>query len=250
MTSLHIEKISESLYGRAWVLLERFFRVPKEPPTLPVRPNESLETFRPSEGFRDYLKFWFWLGLLVVDLVLFIILIAIYVASPLVGVLATLPMLALIVLPDIVAWVAVHLRYDTTWYVMTDRSLRIRRGIWSIQEVTITFENIQNVKVRQGPLQRYYNIANVIVETAGAGSGGQHGDSVASRGVIEGVRDAARISAIITRRLQDSKTAGLGDESMDTRPATRQWSKLHIEVLREIRDEIRMLAGPNSAAGP
>lgn len=244
MTSRQMEQITESIYDRVWKVLVRFFRVPREPPTLPVRPGDSLETFRPSEGFLRYLKFWFWLGLLVVDLVLFIVLIVIYVASPLAGVLATLPMLALIVLPDIVAYVAVHLRYDTTWYVMTRRSLRIRRGIWSIQEVTITFENVQNVKVQQGPLERYYGIANVIIETAGAGSGGnpQQGISVANRGVIEGVQDAAKISAIITKRLRDSQSAGLGDDAQPA-PKTRRWSKQHIDVLREIRDEFKLMAG-------
>jgi membrane protein YdbS with pleckstrin-like domain len=244
MTSHHIEEISESLYERVWAILVNFFRVPKEAPSLPVRPDDTLETFRPSDGFLRYLKFWFWLGLLAMDLFLFIVLIAIYAASPLIGVVVTPPMLALIVLPDIVAYVAVHLRYDTTWYVMTRRSLRIRRGIWSIQEVTITFENVQNVKVQQGPLERYYGIANVIVETAGAGSaGGQHGLMVANRGVIEGVQDAAKISAIITKRLRDSKTAGLGDESPETLVKTRQWSKRHIDVLREIRDEVRTMSG-------
>jgi uncharacterized membrane protein YdbT with pleckstrin-like domain len=44
------------------------------------------------------------------------------------------------------AYIAIHLRYDTTWYVHGDRSLRIRRGIWVIHETTLTFENIQNVK--------------------------------------------------------------------------------------------------------
>ena len=64
-------------------------------------------------------------------------------------------------LPDVFAYVGIHLRYDTTWYVLTDRSLRIRRGILTIHETTISFENVQNVEVRQGPLQRYFGIADV-----------------------------------------------------------------------------------------
>ena len=66
------------------------------------------------------------------------------------GVVLALPFLALMVLPDIFAYVGIHLRYDTTWYVLTDRSLRIRRGIMTIHETTISFENVQNVEVRRG----------------------------------------------------------------------------------------------------
>ena len=50
---------------------------------------------------------------------------------------------------------------------------RIRRGIWIIHETTITFENVQNVVVQQGPLQRWYGIANVLIETAGGGGSQQ-----------------------------------------------------------------------------
>ena len=76
------------------------------------------------------------------------------------------------VLPDILAYIAIHLRYDTMWYVMTDRSLRCRRGIWVIFEHTITFENVQNVHVRRGPVQYFFGISTVVVETAGAAEGG------------------------------------------------------------------------------
>src|SRR5690606_13139102 len=109
-------------------------------------------------------------------------------------------------LPDVVAYVAIHVRYDTTWYVMTDRSLRIRRGVWIIHETTITFENVQNVRVEQGPVQRHFGIANVVVETAGAPKLSQHGQSGAgaNQGVIEGVVDAAGIRDRILARLRQS----------------------------------------------
>jgi membrane protein YdbS with pleckstrin-like domain len=77
--------------------------------------------------------------------------------------------LVVIVLPDIIAYVAIHLRYDTTWYVLSSRSLRIRRGVWVIHETTLTFENIQNVSVDSGPLEQWFGIANVMVDTAGGG---------------------------------------------------------------------------------
>jgi uncharacterized membrane protein YdbT with pleckstrin-like domain len=139
------------------------------------------------------------------------------------------------------------LRFDTTWYVMGDRSLRIRRGIWVIHETTLTFENVQNVTVRQGPLQRYFGIANLLVETAGGGQPqpGSHGmqATAAHRGLIEGIADAERIRDLIMNRLRKSRTAGLGDEA-DLRHPTQVWTEAHLTALREVRDAVRALPPP------
>ncbi len=131
------------------------------------------------------------------------------------------PAVLLIVGPDIPVFIGLHLRYDTTWYVMSERSMRIRRGLWVIEETTITFENVQNVKLTQGPLQRHFGIADVMVDTAGGSSGGKRERGrTGHQGVIEGVtqEDAARLRDIILARLRRSSSAGLGDE--DHRPAT------------------------------
>ena len=75
-----------------------------------------------------------------------------------------------------------------------------------IRETTITFENVQNVSMRQGPLQRLFGIANVIVETAGGGQAqeGSSGGQAASAhlGLIEGIDDADRIRDLILQRLR------------------------------------------------
>jgi hypothetical protein len=128
---------------------------------------------------------------------------------------------------------------------MSERSLRIRRGIWVIHETTITFENVQNVAVRQGPIQRLFGIANVLVDTAGGGgSEAQHGTrgarhAVAHRGLIEGISDAQRIRDLILRRLRRTRAAGLGDEGSTETPAHRGWTREHVAVLTEIRDALR-----------
>ena len=46
-----------------------------------------------------------------------------------------------------------------------------------MHETTISFENVQNVEVRQGPLQRYFGIADVVVQTAGGGARHSKGES-------------------------------------------------------------------------
>jgi membrane protein YdbS with pleckstrin-like domain len=199
-------------------------------------------------GFLRYLKMWFWIINLLIDFALLVLWIVIVVQKAWVGVLLAPVFLVVMIAPDVVVYLAIHLRYDTTWYVMTDKSLRIRRGVWIIHETTITFENVQNVKVTQGPIQRAFGISSIVVETAGAGgggSGGQQQGSIANQGIIEGVGNAHEIRDLILSRMKQSKTAGLGDESdveSSGRPQTG-WTALHLATLREIRDEIAIMPG-------
>ncbi|UCD74652.1 MAG: PH domain-containing protein [Phycisphaerales bacterium] len=243
------ERAAAWVYEGLWGVLAQWFRVPKEPPTLPVGAGEEVMSFRPAAGFLSYLKLWFWILCLLIDVGIFIIWVVIFVKSALAGVLLALPALFIAVVPDIFSFVAIHLRYDTTWYVMTGRSLRIRRGVWVIHETTITFENVQNVKVHSGPVQRYFGIANLVVETAGAGGGEGHGKggAVANRGIIEGVANAPDLRDRIMQRLRQSKTAGLGDEDDHDLRAGAAWTRDHLQALREIREETAALRKADAA---
>jgi uncharacterized membrane protein YdbT with pleckstrin-like domain len=119
------------------------------------------------------------------------------------------------------------LDYQMRWYIVTDRSLRIRSGVWSVKEVTMTFANIQKVQVSQGPIQKLLNIATVVVSSAGGGSAaGPHGQTTSSdqhSAKFEGVDNAQEIRDIILERLRQYRDAGLGDsptlESIDTQQA-------------------------------
>jgi hypothetical protein len=62
---------------------------------------------------------------------------------------------------------AARLNYEMRWYIVTDRSLRLREGIFGVREMTLTFANVQNIAIRQGPLQRALGLADVVVRTAG-----------------------------------------------------------------------------------
>jgi membrane protein YdbS with pleckstrin-like domain len=250
--SQSIEQASRWMYRGLWAVLVNLFRVPHEAPALPVRPGEQFQSIHPAEGYLRYLKFWFWIVLFSTDIVFTIATIAAVIAVCVAGVwwvslIIIPPALVIIVVPDIIAYIAIHLKYDTMWYVMTDRSIRIRRGIWIIHEVTITFENVQNLKVQQGPVQRHFGIANLIIETAGAGSshGGKHGSTtISNQGVIEGVSNevASRLRDHMLQRLRTTRSAGLGDEDREAASTPRAgFSAAHIALLREIRAEIAAL---------
>ena len=153
----------------------------------------------------------------------------------------------MIIAPDIVVYIGIHLRYDTTWYVLSDRTLRIRRGIWIINEVTITYENIQNVSVRQGPLQRYFGISDLVVQTAGGGGAvGQHGEQNLSGhlGLLEGIDNAQEVRELIMDKWRAAKNAGLGDEAhRPSTAASNAFGNAEQAVLEQIRDLAVKLAG-------
>lgn len=236
------------MYRGVWARLVAWFRVPETPPTLPVVSPGRLRSFRPSAGFLRYMKFQFWIALTAIDLLLCAAWLVLIVAVPLVGLAITPLALALIVVPDLVAYLAIHLRFDTTWYVISPRSLRIRRGIWVIHETTITFDNVQNVVVRQGPLQRYFGIADVLVETAGGGGGGQaehQGAMGAHFGLLEGVDNAPEIRDLIRGQMRQSKSSGLGELERVTVPGVQGLTSAHVALLREIRDLLPPCRSPN-----
>lgn len=245
----HVDRASRWIYSGIWAVLVHAFRVPEEPPSLPGGAADAAISFRPAEGFLRYLKFYFWFGLVAIDAAIFVGWAAIAFNWPIAGAILALPALALAVLPDIVAYIAIHLRYDTTWYLVSNRSLRIRRGIWFLHETTITYENIQNIRLTQGPLERYFGIANVVVDTAGGGAGGAQAQGAAAggmhRGMIEGVDNAQEIRDLILSHLRQTRTAGLGDELAveheHAHSSPQAWTPEQLVVLREIRQAAQEL---------
>jgi hypothetical protein len=93
-------------------------------------------------------------------------------------------------------------------------------------------------------VQRYFDIADVIIETAGGGGGDatQKRFQNTHQGLIEGIGNASRIREVIIGRLRESGTAGLGDDKTERTAAPGSWSPQHITVLREIRDEIAAMS--------
>jgi uncharacterized membrane protein YdbT with pleckstrin-like domain len=111
----------------------------------------------------------------------------------------------------------VTLDYRMRWYIVTDRSLRVREGLVRVREQTMGFANIQNLSVRQGPLQRLLGIADLEVRTAGGGDGGggkshqQKKEQSLHLAYFRGVDNAEEIKTLILDRLRRLRGAGLGD---------------------------------------
>lgn len=116
-----------------------------------------------------------------------------------------------------------RLDFEQRWYLVSDRSLRIREGLVRLNEKTMTFVNVQHVAIRQNPIQRWLGIADLEVRTAGGGStdAGEHGDSKELHiAYFRGVNNADEIRDVIRERLKAAADAGLGDpDDPEHRPA-------------------------------
>jgi membrane protein YdbS with pleckstrin-like domain len=147
-----------------------------------------------------------------------------------------------------VTYAMVRLDYEMRWYVVTDRSLRIRTGVWKVQEMTMSFANIQQVAVSQGPLQRFLGLADVQVRSAGGG--GQQGqpgqDQSMHHGHFHCVDNAEQVRDLILERLKRFREAGLGDpedEQLQKTETVEVATTTSNEDLRAAIAELRVEAG-------
>ncbi len=125
--------------------------------------------------------------------------------------LLAIPLVLFAIAKAATLYVTMRLDYEMRWYVITDRSLLIREGVWSVQEITLTFANAQNVRVTQGPLERWFGFSNVEVETAGGGGSSADGTSSSHRARLRGLANPQEVRGVILDVIRRHRTAGLGD---------------------------------------
>lgn len=135
-----------------------------------------------------------------------------------------------------------RLDYELRWYVVTDRAARLREGIVSLTEMTFTLVNVQDIRIRQGPLQRALGLADVELRTAGGseapagpgGQGGHHGRNL-HLARFSGVANAEEIRDLVLERMRRVRDAGLGDP--DDAPAAEAEAPSLEAALLELRRE-------------
>ncbi len=234
---------------RGWLL--RILRVPPQPANPPG--SHEARVFRAAPNYYRY-KVALWalaqLGAFagLVTGLFFLVSVFRDVDAP--GIVVTLTRVA-----EIGAWVfyfvqlpvsfaLLRLDFDLRWYVLTDRSLRIREGIVAVREKTMTFANIQHIAVRQNPLQRLLGISDVEVRSAGGGSG----DSGDKKGAdklhiasFRGVDDPELIRRAVLERVRLHRDAGLGDPDDARSLEGAGVDGGTLEAARELHAEIRAL---------
>ena len=197
--------------------LLRLLRAPAEPPEPPAGSPDSVQVFRATHGFLTLrlIEGLALNALLLLGAVVGLFFVALSDADPIlvVGVVGVI----LVLFATLgLAYFLVRLDYDMRYYIVTDRSLRIRQGALVIQEVTLTYANIQNLTIRQGPIERLFGYANLVVHTAGGSApaqqqSGQQFGGMNHRGVLRGIANAKEVRDTIAELLRAYRDAGLGD---------------------------------------
>lgn len=101
-------------------------------------------------------------------------------------------------------------------YLLTDHSLRIRRGLWIHQQITLSLTNIQQVQFSQNLLQRLWGIGSLKVRTAGGGvkANNKKNKDKSHTGELEGLLDPIELRELVNTAIKDAS-------SFKRSPATR-----------------------------
>ena len=205
-------------------LLLRLFKIPAEPHA----PDGSPDSIRIFRAGRNYYRWRLirWAFLHSLALLPFLVLfIASFQMKPsprkVFYVLSIIGLTSMAVTAPF-SFLTQKLNYDLRWYIVTDRSLRIRSGIWSVQEITMTFANIQDIKLNSDPLQLLLGLADLEVSSAGGGAtAGPHGHVPNPHTArFAGVDNAEQLRDLIADRLRHYRDAGLGDREPQQKPAS------------------------------
>lgn len=225
-------------------------KVPLDPPAAPAGAAGSLRVFRASRKWLHYRLLGFYVGCAVEFVVIVMTLGGtllskggskpILLAGLAIGIIV-------VVVSTFISYAVVRLDYDLRYYQITDRSLRIREGAWQLREVTITYANVQDVRIMKGPLQQLFGIADLVVQTAGGAAPiNPEGATIGAGhyGVFRGIENPEGLRDEILALLRRHKDAGLGDpddrrRSAATRPTGGTLSALALQRLVAIRDELR-----------
>jgi len=223
--------------------LANLLRVPTTPPEVPSGTYGAVEIMRASPRYLTYSLLGFYLGAAITFVVEAVALVSVFVSGDVWAQVLTVPVLLLLALGLFLKWFLVRIDYDLRYYVVTDRSLRVREGAWTVAEMTLTYANVQNVRIEQGPLQRLFGISDLVVDTAGGGAVAhpKHSAGVAHHVRLAGLEDAAAVrDKVLSYVRQHGRTSGLGDLDDAERPTAA--ARLAPEVLaaaRELREESR-----------
>jgi len=197
--------------------LLQLLRVPHEPPQPPLGSPDSIQIFRAEPRYLS-LQLLLHFGSMGVALAFELLG---WALAPAPGGTAMFAMASALIVSltaaaMLVRYFLIRLDYDMRFYVLTDRSLRIRRGAWTIEESTYTFANVQNLTLHQGPLERLLGLTHLQIDTAGGGpqkAAREGGDALQHQGRLDGIdpETAVALRDRILKLVRAYGDAGLGD---------------------------------------
>jgi membrane protein YdbS with pleckstrin-like domain len=163
----------------------------------------------------------FWMVLvLIIDLWIVIISVSIWIA---------------IMIP-IIIWIPAAFR--ALEYYIDDEGVKMKGGVVWKKYVTVPYLKITNVDVIQGPMQRYYNIGTIHVQTAGAG--GKQGEKAELK--INGIRELEKVRKLIIGRIKNSSyylSGMIKKEEESIQPENISVFKHMLNELEEIKNLLK-----------
>ena len=136
------------------------------------------------------------------------------------------------------ALVTTRVDFELRHYLVGDRSLRVAQGAWTREEVTLSYANVQNIEVNQGPLERIFGFKSLTISTAGADT--TPGKENSHLVTLVGLPDADELRALILGMLKNQRDSGLGETGapLPTGPSLGRLLELK-EAALALRDAAR-----------
>ncbi len=144
-------------------------------------------------------------------------------------------LMAVILIPVLaMSVIYIPIAYRHTAYRLTESEITWKRGVFFKRASIVPYSKVTNVDISQGPLSRYFGIANLNIQTAGynASSGGQ------PELRISGIKDHEKVRDMIMSRVRSNRP-----------PATQTGSRpdlneLILAELTKIRELLERRSGP------
>lgn len=135
--------------------------------------------------------------------------------------------------------VAARLDFELRHYLVGDRSLRVSHGAITHHEVTLSYANVQNLEVKQGPIESLFGLKSLTVSTAGGAAVSAQAGGGLNQVTLEGLTNADEVRQLILGMLQRHKDAGLGEPE----PAAHRHAELGSgAALAQLRQAAERLA--------
>jgi membrane protein YdbS with pleckstrin-like domain len=145
----------------------------------------------------------------------------------------TVWLIAMIIIP---IWIPAAFR--ALEYTIDEDGVKMSGGVVWKKHVTVPYSKITNVDITRGPLQRYYKIGTIHVQTAG--SGGKQGEKAELK--LAGVRDLEKIREVIIDNIKGIDYSGTVKRK--TVKESPDEGRVFEEMLGELKD-IKKLLGKN-----
>ena len=180
---------------------------------------------KPEKEQRTYWFVNFWIVFLIIFIPLVVL--ALVLEYPVNLILGISAAITVIIAIPFLPWIPAY--YRQLEYTIDEDAVRGNKGVFWKKRVNVPFTKITNVDITQGPLQRYFKVGTIHIQTAGV-SGAQGSPAELK---LEGIRDLEGVKDSIMERVRAftlSKVVEAGDKAVE---------KSDPEVLGLILKELR-----------